>query len=348
MKSYHKYKSQKWENFKEKLDYMKSTVDPVYLLSDLGVDITHQTHKEVRSACPVHGGDNQTAFRFNKETRTWVCFTHKCHEIHGNDIIGLIKALTGREFVESVEYLRELTGDVSGTDYIEHKRRREMTEFIQSYDHIAMKPDTVSEASLEKHKPLRSNFFLTQGFEQETLNYFEIAGGWKDKHKLIRDIIPIRNDRNNLIAYSLRDTRSNVDDNDFKYILTPGFDKQHCLYNLNKAQKCTDKLPLIVVEGFKSVWRLYEYGIRNVVATMGSGITMGQQQLLFLYAMKGIVTFFDNDKAGVDATNKACVDLGNKLDVRPVFIQEVGENGKGLDPADLTKDQVYEYLATYY
>lgn len=347
MKSYHKYKEKKWENFKEKLDYMKNTVDPLYLLNDLGIETSHQTSKEIRCACPIHGGDNRTAFRFNKETRTWVCFTHKCHETFGNDIIGLIKALTGRDFVRAVDYLRDLTGDVSGSDYVEHKRQREMDSFIHSYDTIKMRPESVNKVSLEKFKPMRSKYFLKHGFKNSTLDYFEVAGGWKDKHGIIRDIIPIRDAGGGLVAYSLRDTRDNVDD-DFKYILTPGFDKQNCLYNLERAQEYGDRLPIIVVEGFKSVWRLYEYGIKNVVCTMGSGITTGQQFLLCMYAMKGVVTLFDNDKAGVDATNKACDDLGDKLDVRPVFIQEVDENGKGLDPADLTKDQVYEYLATYY
>lgn len=347
MKSYHKYQNDKWENFKEKLDYMKNTVDPAYLLGDLGFTLEHQTHKEVRCACPIHGGDNKTAFRFNKETRTWVCFTHKCHEVHGNDIIGLIKAITGRDFADAVDYLKELTGDVSAVDYVEHKRQREMKEFVSSYSTVKMRPESVNRASLTKFKDYRSSYFSLQGFKESTLDYFEVAGGWKDKHKIIRDIIPIMDDRGNLVAYSLRDTRSDVDE-DFKYILTPGFDKQNCLYNLDKAQKYGGDLPLIVVEGFKSVWRLYEYGIYNVVATMGSGITTGQQQLLFLYAMHGIVTFFDNDKAGVEATDKACKDLTSKLDVRPVFIQEVDEDGKGLDPADLTQEQVYEYLETYF
>lgn len=347
MKSYHRYKEKKWENFKEKLDYMKKIVDPVFLLNDLGVDTIHQTVKEIRCACPVHGGDNRTAFRFNKETGTWVCFTHKCHEVYGNDIIGLIKALTDRDFVGAVDYLKELTGDVCGVDYIEHKRKREMDDFIRSYDTIRVRPESVNKASLEKLKFLRSKYFLTEGFEESTLDYFDVAGGWKDKHKIIRDIIPIYGVDNYLLAYSLRDIRSNVDD-EFKYILTPGFDKDRCLYNLNRAHEYGDRLPLIVVEGFKSVWRLYEYGIYNVVCCMGSGITIGQQQLLCIYALKGVVTFFDNDEAGVKGTNSAIGDLGDKLDVRPVFIQEVDENGKGLDPADLTKEQVHEYLSTYF
>lgn len=347
MKSYHKYKDPKWDNLKEKIDYMKNIIDPVYLLSDLGIDLTHQTPKEVRCMCPVHGGDNKTAFRFNKETRTWVCFTNKCHEEYGNDIIGLIKALTGRDFMSAVEYLKELTGDVSNVDYVEHRRKREMNDFVNSYSTVTMRPESVNENSLSMFKEYRSAYFSEKGFTTETLDYFEIAGGWTDKHGLIRDIIPIRDDRGYLLAYSLRDTREEADD-DYKYILTPGFDKQNCLYNMNKAQKYGYDLPIIVVEGFKSVWRLYEYGIKNVVATMGAGITTGQQNLLCLYAMKGVVTMFDNDKAGVDATIKAITDLGDKLDVRPVFIQEIDENGKGLDPADLTKAQVYEYLATYF
>lgn len=348
-KSYSKYYSndRPQDNFKDKLEYLKSTVDVEYLLSDLGFDITRQSHKEVRCACPIHGGDNQTAFRFNKETRTWVCFTHKCHEIHGNDIIGLIKAITDRDFMGALNYLKALVGDVGTVDYVEAKRKKEIDNFIGSYNNYTKRPDSVNESSLDNHKCLRSDFFIRQGFSSATLDHFEVAGGWKDKHELIRDIIPIRDDSGNLLAYSLRDVRANAED-DFKYIHTPGFDKDSCLYNLNNAQHYTDRAPLIVVEGFKGVWRLYEYGIHNVVAIMGSMLTTGQQMLLLRHAFKGIVLMLDNDLAGVTGTNKAIEALSDKLIVSPVFIQETDENGKGLDPADLTKEQVYEYLETYF
>lgn len=347
MKSYHKYKKNEWVDFKEKLDYIKNTVDPHYLLSSLGISLERETPKEIRCVCPIHGGDNKTAFRFNKETRTWVCFTKKCHDVFGNDIIGLIKALTGKEFMDAVEHLKDLVGDVDGVDFIACKRQREMDSFMRTNDQITEKPKSVNQNSLDIFKTLRSAYFNKQGFESSTLDYFEIAGGWQDKQGLIRDIIPIRNDMGELVAYSLRDIRDNADD-DFKYILTPGFDKQNCLYNLDKAQEYTESMPLIVVEGFKSVWRLYELGIRNVVATMGAGITEGQEALLCTYAFKGAVVMFDNDAAGVTSTIKAMEALKGKLDVVPVFIQEVDERGKGLDPADLTEEQVYDYLDTYY
>jgi len=347
MKSYHNYKEKGWDNFKDKIEYLKTSIEPRYLLENLGINVEHESYKEIRCSCPVHRGDNKTAFRFNKETRTWVCFTHKCHEIYGNDIIGLIKALTGKDFIEAVNHLKFLVGDVNEIDYIESKRNREISNFIQSYDRITLKHKSVNEPSLKKFRTLRTIYFNSKGFKNSTLDYFEVGGGWTDSQGIIREVIPIRNHNDDLVAYSLRDIRD-LSDDDFKYILTPGFDKENCLYNLNKAQEYGDILPLIVVEGFKSVWRLYEYGIKNVVAVIGSHITEGQQLLLCRYALKGVVLMFDNDKAGVTGTIRACADLNGKMDVRPVFIQEVDKNGKGLDPSDLTQKQVYEYLETYF
>jgi len=260
----------------------------------------------------------------------------------------LVRATTGKDFMGAVEYLKQLVGDVGDINYIESKRRREMDTFIKSNDFVDVRPKSINQTSLDKFKTLRSDYFNNQGFKTSTLDHFEIAGGWKDSHGFIRDIIPIRNDIGDLIAYSLRDIRDGVVYDDYKYILTPGFDKQNCLYNMDKAQEFSESLPIIVVEGFKSVWRLYEYGIKNVVATMGAGITEGQQALLYMYASKGVVLMFDNDIAGVTATVKAINDLKAKTDIFPVFIQEVNANGKGLDPADLDKGQIYEYLDTYF
>ena len=348
-KSYYKYKKEKWENFKDKLDQLKYSVDPRFLVEELGFHVSTESRKELRGACRIHGGDNKTGFRFNKDTKTWVCFTHDCHKQHGNDVISLIQAVMGYNFMGAVDWLKRLVGDVdTEAGYIEFKRGREMQSFMDMSDAHTARPRSVNEHSLKDFTPLRSQYFLKKGFKQETLDTFEIAGGWKDSQDLIRDIIPIRDDRGELVAYSLRDIRMNVDDEDYKYILTPGFNKQACLYNLFRAQDLGADKPIIVVEGFKSVWRLHELGIDNVVATMGSGITDGQQFLLCMYALKGVVLFFDNDAAGVKGTTKAVADLSDKLTVKPVFIQEVDENGKGMDPADLSDEMIYEYLQTYY
>jgi DNA primase len=261
-KSYHNYNEDKWQSFKDKLSYIKSSIDPEYLLNSLGFTKTSETNKEIRCVCIIHGGDNKTAFRFNKTTNTWVCFTHKCHERYGNDVIGLVKAVTGKKFMEAVEYLFQFSGNLDGVDFIEERRKREIDNFVNYYSNIDTKPKSVNESSLKSFVSLGANYFLGQGFSKKAMDHFEIGHGWVDKQGIIRSVIPIRDDMGELQAYSLRDERSEDIDDDRKYILTSGFNKQDCLYNMNNAQAYGEELPIIVVEGFKSVWRLYDYGIR--------------------------------------------------------------------------------------
>lgn len=340
-------KDRQWRKYREKLEYLKLSVDPRYLIESLGFEIHRESPKEIRSICIIHGGDNQTAFRFNKDKRTWVCFTHKCHEIYGNDIVSLIKVVMSVDFIGAVEYLQHLTGDVGdGMGLTETKIHREQEEFIRSYKNLKTPSKIVNEETLTKFK-FRSNSFLHDGFLNETLNNFEIGGGYTDSFGYTRDVIPIRDDKSHLVAYSLRDTRRNVTNDDFKYILTSEFDKNSTIYNLNKAKRFSEKKPLIVVEGFKSVWKLHEYGIENVVAIMGSRITPGQADLFCQYALKGIVVMFDNDAAGVSGAAQTYEELKNKLDVYLVFITEVDEDGRGLDPSDLSKKTIEGYLKKY-
>ncbi len=346
-KSYEDHKADQWKDFKDKLSYIKSSIDPLYLLSELGFKDIVESSNELRCACIIHGGDNETAFRYNKRTNTWVCFTHKCQDNYNNDVVGLVMAITKKNFMEAVEYLKRFCASLDSVDFIEERRKREIETFINTYSDIDIKPKSVNEESLRSFRSLGADYFINQGFLKSTIDYFEIGHGWVDKHSIIRSVIPIRNDVGELVAYSLRDEREEAE-NGRKYILTSGFNKQNCLYNMDKAKHYGEDLPIIVVEGFKSVWRLHELGIKNVVAAIGSGVTEGQQFLLCLYALKGVVLFLDNDSAGVLGTIKACKDLEGKLDVRPVFIQEIDESGKGLDPADLTDEQIYEYLNTYY
>ena len=334
-----------WEEFRTKLIYLKEAVDPRYLIESLGFNVLKETAKEVRAACIIHGGDNVTSFRFNKDKKTWVCFSRKCHDIYGNDIIGLIKATQNLEFMDAVDYLAKLVGDVGTTKMLEYQKEKERREFMEHTKKGLEVHEDVDEERLARHMFLRSDLFPSEGFSERTLNYFEIAGGYKTKHDgLVRDIIPIRDIKGKLAAYSLRDIRKDAE-YESKYWITPPFNKDKVLYNLYRIVPVNS--PIIVVEGFKSVWRLYDYGIKNVVSCMGSELSQGQRNLLCSHATYGIVLLFDNDAAGITGTVNAYKNLNDKMDVYTVFITEVDKNGKGLDPADLNKEQVYGYLNSY-
>lgn len=333
-------KDNRWAEFKIKLDYLKDMVDPRYLVESLGIIVTRETPKELRGNCAVHGGDNPTSFRFNKERKTWVCFSHKCHDVHGNDIIGLIRGMQHVDFMGAVSYLSNMVGDFdSAIEALKWRKEKEQREFIS---HTKTEPyihPKVNEKRLAGYVGHRSDLFRNDGFSDKTLDFYEIGGGYKTADGLVRDVIPIRNLDNELVAYSLRDIRPDAD-YESKYWITPGFDKDSVLYNLNSVVPVDG--PLIVVEGFKSVWRLWEYGIKNVVAAMGSKITQGQQKLLFSHALSGAIIFFDCDVAGVEGAMTAYEALRYRMDVWPVFITE-----EGADPADLDEETVYSYLSPY-
>lgn len=335
----------KLDEYRTKLKNMKNVVDPRYLLESLGFEIDRETPREFRCECRIHGGDNKTAFRFNKESKTWRCFTRHCEEIYGTDVIALIQAKMGVDFAGAVNYLKELVGDLDdlGFKSLQYQMRREKEEFEHRYGKHEVSDSIVTEECLRQFKAFRSSHFLVDGFSNEILDYFEVAGGYTDKHGFIRDVIPIRDVDDKLVAYSLRDIRRDVSD-DRKYILSTGFNKDKVLYNLNKVKKYSETKSIIVVEGFKSVWKLYEYGIPNVVACMGSQLTPGQYNLLLSYALNGVITMFDNDAPGVKGTSHAFKELANKLSITPIFITETDEDGKGLDPSDLSFEQIYNYI----
>jgi hypothetical protein len=335
----------KREDFRANLKHMKNVIEPRYLVESLGFKVDRETAREIRGTCLIHGGDNTTAFRFNKETRTWVCFTRRCHEIYGYDIIGLIRSVTNLDFMSAVNYLRDLVGDVGDLAFksLQYELKREKEEFIRINKHPDVSDSIVTEECLAQFKEFRSNYFFECGFSDELLDYFEVAGGHTDKDGIIRDIIPIRDADGVLMGYSLRDTRHHAH-YDRKYIHTYGFDKDRVIYNLQNAKKYGETSPLIIVEGQKSVWKMHEYGIHNVVACMGSQLTPGQCNLLCSYAMKGIITMFDNDEAGILGTVSAHKNLSGRMTVIPVFITEVDDEGKGLDPSDLSKEVILKYL----
>ena len=324
------------QNFRDKIESLKLSVDPKYLLESLGFKIEKENSKELRCACIIHGGDNKTSFRFNVEKRTWICFSHHCHEVHGYDMISLVQAVLKVSFVEAIKYLEDMSS--CDVDLYAYKRQEEMNKFITSNNPMV---SYVSESNLERYKGFRSNHFNKDGFLNKTLDHFEVGGGYTDQDGVIRDVIPIRDDEGKLVAYSLRDIRDFEVDN--KYINTSNFDKNKVLYNLHNVIRMGIKKPIIVVEGYKSVWKLYDYGIYNVVASMGSVVTNGQANLLCKHALNGTVLAFDNDLPGVVGTLYSYKLLREKISVTPLFLSSVSLK-IGDSPAEFSKEDAYKYL----
>jgi DNA primase len=330
------------EEQRYKLERLKSAIDAEQLLRMLGFEITRVTNDEIRAACAVHGGDNKSSFRMDKHTKNWMCFSHGCHDEIGYDVISLVKHMLHFTFTESVKYLESITGvNVHNeADYIEYKRYKDRQEAIQQSDNRKMPTALVDEAYLKGFKKFRSEYFeqIKNGaFPKEVLDEFEIGGGYVDKFGFQRDVIPIRDKNKRLVAYSCRDITDKAP-YEYKYLLTEGFDKDKVLYNLQRAKNFMgESKTIIVVEGFKSVWKLYMAGYKNVVACMGSRITSGQQALLYSTAFN-VITLFDGDEAGMSGTQKALKDMKEKIRISPLFLPDE------IDPADRSIEYLQDLI----
>jgi DNA primase len=329
------------EEMRNRLERLKEAIDAEKLLESLGFEISRSNSAEVRAACKVHGGDNKSAFRMNKLTKNWICFSHNCHETVGFDVISLVKQMLNISFMDAVKYLESISGvDIHDESaYVEFKRDKDRREFIaQRGDNRQVPSALLSEEYLKSFKKFRSDFFEKPEngeFPKEVLNFFEVGGGYVDRYSFQRDVIPIRDREGILRAYSCRDITGKAS-YDYKYLLTKGFDKDKVLYNLCNAKSISDTI--IVVEGFKSVWKLHMAGYFNAVACMGSRITTGQQNLLYTNAYK-VVLLLDGDEAGMLGTIKAVEDMRGKIEIRPIFFPYDDK-----DPADIPLDELHQII----
>ena len=94
-----------------------------------------------------------------------------------------------------------------------------------------------------------------------------------------RVVIPIYNERGELVAYSGRHPGEPPEGRP-KYLLPSGFRKSHVVFNLNRAGIGAKENDLVVVEGFFDVFRVWQAGCHQVVAIMGSSLSERQRDLL--------------------------------------------------------------------
>jgi DNA primase len=119
-----------------------------------------------------------------------------------------------------------------------------------------------------------------------------------------RLIFPVLDVNGKAIAFGARI----LDKGEPKYLNspeTPAYVKGNNLYGLfqNKAEIKRQKFA-ILVEGYLDLISLYQFGVKNAVASLGTAFTPEQAKLLSRFARKTVVNY-DGDSAGVKASRRA-------------------------------------------
>ncbi len=86
---------------------------------------------------------------------------------------------------------------------------------------------------------------------------------------------------------------------------TPVYNKSRILYGLHAAKQfCRQEGFVYIVEGYFDFLSLFQHGIKNTVASLGTALTQDHVRILKGYAKKMILVF-DSDAAGISAAKRS-------------------------------------------
>lgn len=308
---------------------LKSCIDEVLLRTSLVEFIDSHVSLVKRgnnflACCPFHN-EKTPSFNVNPNKQFYYCFGCGAS---GNAISFSMNYLK-KDFVASVEDLASRIGMT--VVYEEGTEPVNQVSYSQIYGFL----DEVSQYYHHKlqHAQDAKNYLSARGLSQETIEHFQLGFAAEDWHSLTKAFpskkqnlidtgMLVTNDKGNIydryrsrIMFPIQDKRGRVvgfggrvmdPNNQPKYLNSPEtayFHKSNELYGLYSVQKLSPKV-ILIVEGYMDVIALYEHGIKNAVATLGTATSQNHIQTLFKTA-KTLVFCFDGDKAGRKAASRA-------------------------------------------
>jgi DNA primase len=181
-------------------------------------------------------------------------------------------------------------------------------------------------------------YLAERGLSAETIAEFGL--GYCLKGSMTgRIVVPIHNAESQLVAYAGRWPGTPPDEDTPKYKLPPGFRKAQEVFNLHRAMREPQSAPLYVVEGFFDCIRLWQHGIRRVVALMGSSLSSPQERLTAaaVTPLSRIVLMLDEDPAGQAARDEIAARLAKHCFVKTVVFDHPDTQPDQLSPEELDR-----------
>ena len=210
----------------------------------------------------------------------------------------------------------------------EYLEKREISQETQKTFRIGFAPESW-DAVL--------NLLKEKGADEKLIGQSGLVSVNEEKNRVYdrfrgRIIFPVLDVKGNPIAFGARILASGEP----KYLNspeTPAYIKGEHLYGLfqNQAEIRTRKFA-ILVEGYLDLIALYQYGIRNAAASLGTSLTERQARLLGKFTRQ-IVINYDGDKAGIKAARRAVeVLLPSDFEIKVLILPD------GQDPDDFLRN----------
>ena len=219
-------------------------------------------------------------------------------------------------------------------------------------------------------------YFKTRGLEDETIEKFGLGWAPADRSALLkaakaagykeeflvdtglcyrrddgtavvrfydRAMFPIHSPGGRIIAFGGRTLKS--DKTVAKYVNSPETEiyvKSHSLYGIWFARnEIVRQDRCILVEGYLDVISMHQLGIRNVVASSGTSLTVDQIRLIKKYS-QNVTIIYDGDSAGIKAALRGInLVLKEGLNVKVVLLPD------GDDPDSFSRKHTLDEVRTF-
>ncbi|MCL2706272.1 MAG: DNA primase, partial [Spirochaetaceae bacterium] len=320
--------------------------------------------RSLKGLCPFHT-EKTPSFTVTPDKGMFYCYG--CHK--GGDIFSFVMEIEKLTFPEAIQFLAKKAGiNLEKEEYEpiseESKFKKQLFDLFDkisaTFSYIILnKPEAkkaleymenrgISQSSIEKFRlgyipadrKWLYDFLRKKSYSEDFLSK---TGLFSSKYRNIsifsgRVIFPIFSKSGKIVAFGGRCLDNSLP----KYINSPEspiFKKSSELYGLNFAQKEIRKNNFAyIVEGYMDVIAMFQAGIENCVAPLGTAFTENHADIIRKNC-SSVTLVFDGDEAGFKATVRSsyiCEKIG--LDCNVVSLQ------KGEDPADIFKKQDKEAL----
>lgn len=295
--------------------------------------------------CPFHK-EKSPSFAVSPDKQIFHCFG--CGA--GGNVIHFISKIEGLDFKDTLELLANRVNiELPTLDNLEDDKTARLKSKVYEINKIAAefyhenlyKPASKTAQEYIKKRKLDNrtlkafligyagNFnelyllLKQKGYTEEEMLASSLVkrtenGGYMDSFRK-RLMFPIQDVRERVIAFGGRV----LDDSKPKYINSPEnivYSKGRNLFGLNVAKK-HDTRKIIIVEGYIDAISLYQRGITNVVASLGTAMTEAQGRLLRRYSEQ-VILGYDADGAGQAAILRGMEILQNLgCDIRVLQIE---------------------------
>ena len=322
------------------VDEVKQRLDIVELIS--GYLPLQKAGRNYKGLCPFHS-EKTPSFVVFPDSQSWHCFG-ACST--GGDIFNFVMRRENMDFPEALRILAEKAGiEIKPLDAEDLRQRDEWdrlralnAEAAQYYHHILLESPRADAAR---------RYMERRGVSRETWGTFQLGYAPQDWHlaeehlrrqsyaaeDILAAGLTTEGERGNVydrfrdrIMFPIRDIQGHVigfggralgQETQPKYLnspQTPLFDKGSVLYGINLTRESIRASGVaVIVEGYMDVVVPYQCGVTNLVACMGTALTVEQLDILKRIARR-LVLALDPDVAGLRAVERGVHTAQQSLD----------------------------------